>query len=403
MPGPLPTPAEAEARIRGSLQPLPATRRPLDRLVGAVLAEAVHAERDQPPFDRVAMDGIALASAAWREGRRRYAVQGVQAAGRPPLSLGSSDNCIEVMTGAVLPAGCDAVVPVERLTLADGGAEVAADALVEPGLNVHARGSDGRAGDRLLEPGLRLGAPEAAIIASCGLADVAVRADPRIALISTGDELIEPGHAITAWQVRRSNPAALRAALAARGQTAVVDDHLPDDPTTMRDRLAAHLADRDLLVLTGGVSMGRYDHVPSVLAALGVREVLHRVAQRPGKPIWFGLGAAGQAVFGLPGNPVSALVCLVRYVLPAIDTLLGATPAPIDWLPLSVPYRVRPPLAMLLPVRVDAGPTRATSVVPCPTRGSGDFVSLAGSDGFIELPAGPADYPAGTLCPFRRW
>ena len=309
MPGPLPTPAEAEARIRGSLQPLPATRRPLDRLVGAVLAEAVHAERDQPPFDRVAMDGIALASAAWREGRRRYAVQGVQAAGRPPLSLGSSDNCIEVMTGAVLPAGCDAVVPVERLTLADGGAEVAADALVEPGLNVHARGSDGRAGDRLLEPGLRLGAPEAAIIASCGLADVAVRADPRIALISTGDELIEPGHAITDWQVRRSNPAALRAALAARGQTEVVDDHLPDDPTTMCDRLAAHLADRDLLVLTGGVSMGRYDHVPSVLAALGVREVLHRVAQRPGKPIWFGLGAAGQAVFGLPGNPVSPCGC----------------------------------------------------------------------------------------------
>jgi len=117
---PLPTPAEAEARIRGSLQPLPTTRRPLDRLVGAVLAEAIHAERDQPPFDRVAMDGIALASAAWRDGRRRYPIQGVQSAGRPPLALGSSDNCIEVMTGAVLPAGCDAVVPVERLTLADG-------------------------------------------------------------------------------------------------------------------------------------------------------------------------------------------------------------------------------------------------------------------------------------------
>jgi len=235
------------------------------------------------------------------------------------------------------------------------------------------------------------------------LADVAVRADPRIALISTGDELIEPGQSITAWQVRRSNPAALRAALAARGQTSVIDDHLPDDPTTMRDRLAAHLADRDLLVLTGGVSMGRYDHVPSVLAALGVRQVLHRVAQRPGKPMWFGLGAAGQAVFGLPGNPVSALVCLVRYVLPALEALLGATPAAVEWLPLAEPFRVRPPLAMLLPVRIDAGPARAPAAVPCPTRGSGDFVSLAGSDGFIELPAGPADYPTGTLCSFRRW
>ena len=119
--------------------------------------------------------------------------------------------------------------------------------------------------------------------------------------------------------------------------------------------------------------------------------------------MWFGLGASGQAVFGLPGNPVSALVCLVRYVLPAIETLLGASPPTIDWLPLSVTYRVRPPLAMLLPVRLESGPTLAPAVVPCPTRGSGDFVSLAGSDGFIELPAGPADYPAGTLCPFRRW
>jgi molybdopterin molybdotransferase len=230
-----------------------------------------------------------------------------------------------------------------------------------------------------------------------------VRTDPRIALVSTGDELVDAGRAIADWQVRRSNPAALRVALATRGHTRVTDDHLPDDPTTMRDLLAAHLADHDLLVLTGGVSMGRYDHVPAVLAALGVREVLHRVAQRPGKPMWFGLGAAGQAVFGLPGNPVSALVCLVRYVLPAIETLLGATPAAIEWLPLAQPFRVRPPLAMLLPVRVESGPGLAPVAVPCPTRGSGDFVSLVGSDGFVELPTGPADYPGGTLCAFRRW
>ncbi|MFO1406907.1 MAG: molybdopterin molybdotransferase MoeA [Steroidobacteraceae bacterium] len=403
MGGSLPTPAEAEARIRDCLRALPVETRPLATLAGAVLAEAIHAERDQPPFDRVTMDGIALASSSWKAGRRRFRIAGIQAAGRPALALESSDDCIEAMTGAVLPSGCDAVIPVERLAYDDGWAEVAGDVSVEPGLNVHGRARDGRAGDRLLGPGTRLGGPEVALIASAGRAEARVHVEPRVAVVSTGDELVDAGRPIEAWQVRRSNPAALRAALALRGYARVTEDHLPDDPTTMRDRLAEHLADHDAVVVSGGVSMGRYDHVPAVLAGLGVREVLHRVAQRPGKPLWFGVTDRGQPVFGLPGNPVSALVCLVRYVAPALAVLSGAAPPKPEWLPLAAGFRVRPPLTHFVPAQLVSSPGQPLAAAARPTDGSGDFIALAGTDGFVELPPGPVDLEPGTLASFRRW
>lgn len=401
--GPLPTPAEAEARVRERVRPLPVESRPLASLAGAVLAQSVRAERDQPPFDRVTMDGIAIASQAWRDGRRRFRLTGTQAAGRPPRSLGSADACLEVMTGAVLPAGCDCVIPVELLQVADGWAEVDDEAVVEPFANVHTRGLDCREGDLLLARGTRLGAPELAVLASAGLPRANVHAEPRIVIVATGDELVDPGEPIEGWQVRRSNSYALRAALALRGFTRVAEDHLPDDPEVLRDRIAAHLATHDVVVLTGGVSMGRYDHVPQALRELGVEEVFHKVAQRPGKPMWFGVSPGGQAVYGLPGNPVSALVCLVRYVVPGLLAAIGAKPAPAEIAPLGAPFRVKPSLSFFLPVQLERSPALGLVAMPKATRGSGDFISLLGTEGFVELPPGPADYPAGYLATFHRW
>jgi molybdopterin molybdotransferase len=401
--GPLPTPAEAEAMVRERVSPLPVESRPLASLAGAVLAQQVRAERDQPPFDRVTMDGVAIATEAWRAGARRFRVAGIQAAGRPPLELGSAESCIEVMTGAVLPRGSDCVIPVELLQAGGGWVEIGDAATVEPFANVHTRGLDCREGDLLLGPGTRLGAPEIAVLASAGLPRADVRADPRIVIVSTGDELVDPGEPIAAWQVRRSNSSALRAALALRGFQRLAEDHLPDDAGVLRDRLAAHLATYDVVVLSGGVSMGRYDHVPAALRDLGVTEVFHRVAQRPGKPMWFGVSSAGQAVFGLPGNPVSALVCLVRYVVPGLLAAIGAGPAPPESIPLGAPFRVRPALALFLPVQLEQSPMQGTVAMPRPTRGSGDFLSLLGTQGFVELPPGPRDYPVGTVSAFRRW
>jgi molybdopterin molybdotransferase len=397
------TPAEADALIGQHLQCLPIESLPLTQCAGGVLRENIYAERDQPPFDRVAMDGIALDSQAAIAGRRSFRVQATQAAGDPPLTLAASSGCIDVMTGAVLPAGCDCVVPVEELSVTEGEAALAAAARVEPWQNVHRRGTDTRQGTLLVSAGTRLRAPEIAIAASAGMARIRVSSQPMLAVISTGNELVEPGEPVLAHQVRRSNAYAIVSALREQGFQRVADDHLQDDADELRERLRFHLETHDVLVLSGGVSMGKFDLVPRVLEELGVRAIFHRVAQRPGKPLWFGVAPSGAAVFGLPGNPVSTLVCLTRYVLPALAVSLGQTPPPAERLALGAPAEVTTQLTSFLPVRIDQDDWGRPWVLPVPTNGSGDFTALAGTDGFVELPPGPNSYKKGFVTRFFRW
>jgi molybdopterin molybdotransferase len=396
------TPAEASAAIAAALEPLPAEACRLEHAAGRVLREAIVAERDQPPFDRVAMDGIAISAAAWSAGRRAFRVAGTVAAGAEPAPLPDAEACLEVMTGAVLPAGADAVVPVEQLTLDGGRATLDGAVAVTPWANVHRRGTDARRGSESLAPGTRLRGPELAIAASAGRGAVLVSRVPRIAVISTGDELMPPDVPLAPWQIRRSNAYGIAATLALHGYGWLDDDHVPDDPGRIRAALAGHLAAANALVLSGGVSAGRFDHVPGVLADLGVRRVFHKVAQRPGKPFCFGVGPAGQPVFALPGNPVSTLVCLVRYVLPALARLTAQAPAPPLLVPLATAWDPSHGLTAFLPVdRVTAG-DRAGAVQPHPTHGSGDFTALAGTAGFVELAAGVRREP-GDAVPFYTW
>ena len=397
------TPAEATAAIAAHVSPMPAEAVALRECRGRVLREPVHAERDAPPFDRVAMDGVAVDHAAVAAGARRLRVAGTQAAGRAPLALDDPRGCIEVMTGAVLPAGCDAVIPVEEV-FREGDEAVLPPALrAERWQHVHRRGSDARAGDLLLEAGTLLRAPEVAIVASAGLAVVQVTRAPRVAVISTGDELVEPGLPVLAHQVRRSNSHALAAALEQVAGAVVEDAHVRDDEDAIAAVISAALDRSDAVVLSGGVSMGRFDHVPRVLQRLGVRELFHRVAQRPGKPMWFGVAPAGQPVFGLPGNPVSVLVCLVRYVLPALSHAVGLPPALPPRVALAEPVSFRPALAWFLPVRLEHDAEGRAWAWPRPTQGSGDFNALAGTSGFVELPPGPATFERGTAAPFFGW
>lgn len=397
------TPAEADRLIGQHLQCLPIESLPLAQCAGAVLRENIYAERDQPPYDRVAMDGIALDSRALSGGERSFHIQATQAAGDAPLTLAAAADCIEVMTGAVLPAGCDSVVPIEQLSVTGGHAKLAPDARIEPWQNVHRRGSDTRQGALLLRAGERLRAPEIAIVASAGMARVRVASQPMLAVISTGNELVEPGEPVLAHQVRRSNAYAIVSALREHGFQRVADDHIRDDPGELRERLRFHLETHDVLVLSGGVSMGRFDLVPKVLGELGVRTIFHKVAQRPGKPLWFGVANSGAAVFGLPGNPVSTLVCLARYVLPALRGSLGQSPDRVQRMALGAPVTVTPALSYFLPVRLEQDDWGREWAVPAPTNGSGDFTALAGTDGFVELPPGPNTYAKGFVTRLYRW
>jgi len=397
------TPAEADQLIGQHLQCLPIESLPLAQCAGAVLRENIYAERDQPPYDRVAMDGVALDSHAVSAGRRSFRIQATQAAGDAPLTLDAPADCIEVMTGAVLPVGCDSVVPIEKLAIELGHAALALHAQVAPWQNVHRRGSDTRQGALLLSAGRRLRAPEIAIAASAGMARIRVASQPMLAVISTGNELVEPGEPVLAHQVRRSNAYAVVSALRAHGFQRVADDHIRDDAEELRERLHFHLETHDVLVLSGGVSMGRFDLVPQVLGELGVRTIFHKVAQRPGKPLWFGVAPSGAAVFGLPGNPVSTLVCLTRFVLPALRGSLGQSPQPAQRMALAAPVTVTPPLTHFLPVRLEQDDWGREWAVPAPTNGSGDFTGLAGTEGFVELPPGPNTYAKGFVTRLFRW
>lgn len=398
------TPAEAEARVLAHMAALPAEECPLADAHGRVLRQAIRADRDLPPFDRVTLDGYALRAASLLAGVTAFRVAGVQAAGMRPFTLGpAADACVEIMTGAVLAAGADCVVPYEETARAGDVVTVREPARWAAGHAVHPMGSDFPAGGTIVRAGTRLSAREIAVAASCGCAVLAVSRRPKIAVVGTGDELVEVDAIVAPHQVRRSNDYALRAALAAAGWPLVERFHFHDMRHEIEHQLWHILAEFDVVLITGGVSKGKFDHLPAALEALGVKKVFHGVAQRPGKPFWFGQDARRKAVFALPGNPVSAYTCLHRYVLPALEHASGlpmTAPRPIR---LGAPVTFAPPLACLMPVRLHAAADGGQTALPAPTNTSGDFAGLVGTDGFVELPAERDEFPAGYVAPFRAW
>jgi molybdopterin molybdotransferase len=389
--------------IGARVAPLPAELRPLEQCIGRTLRQDVHAERDNPPFDRVCMDGIAIDSAAFARGVRRYTIEASQPAGAPAVTLSDPANAVEVMTGAIMPRGTDCVIPLEEYELGAGIVSLKAEARGNRYRNVQRRGEDSQPGVPMLRCGVRLGGPEIGVAASAGLAALLVTRQPRLMVISTGDELIEPGEPIAEHQVRRSNAYAVVAELRARGLEQVGNDHVADNESALREHLTRHLAERDVVIVSGGISKGKFDLVPKVLKELAVEEVFHQVAQRPGSPMWFGAGESGQLVFGLPGNPVSTLICLVRYVVPAIAAIMASPPAPPQPIPLAAPAKFYRMLTYFVPVAVQYDARGEPSALPRPPNGPGDFLALAGTDGFIELPPRPEPFPEGFVASLYRW
>lgn len=393
--------AQAQALIARHMPRFDSERVPLDEAVGRVLRQRVLAERDQPAFHRVMMDGIGV---LWQQPMPpRLALAGQQLAGMTEQRLPAGDFCIEVTTGAMLPGGCDCVIPVEQ-TARDDDAYALRDGYA-PTKNqyIHQRGSDCTRGVVLLEEGVRLRGPELGVLAANGVAEVEVAAVPAIAVVSTGDELVDVDAVLREGQIRRSNDRALAASLRSHGLHRITLAQVVDDLQATTEALGELIERHPVVVLSGGVSMGQRDYVPAALQTLGVRKVFHRIAQRPGKPMWFGVAANGHVVFGLPGNPVSALVGVARYVRPAIEAAMGATDALVERVALDSAVEVNPALTCFVPARVENDASGRAVALALPVNTSGDFSALPHTHGFVQLAQGPSPVPAGTVVSFYRW
>lgn len=397
------TVAEARTAISSALPEFRTETVELSRAGGRVLRQSVVAERDQPPFDRVTMDGIALAFDGYARGLRTFRIEGTQHAGEPVTKLTADTHCIEIMTGAVLPQGTDCVIPVERIAIANGQAALEPGYAAERRQFIHSQGSDTLKDSEVLAPGSVITPIDVAIIASSGLQRIEVAAQPAIRVVSTGDELVAPGQPIEAHQIRLSNGPAVVAMLQQQGFADCRHEHLRDDPKALRTSLAAQLRKAGVLILSGGVSMGKADFVPRVLEELGVTPVFHKISQKPGLPMWFGTGPGHQAVFALPGNPVSTLICCRHYVLPALFEASGRPASRHEWALLTEDVTFKPELTCFLPVRLQSDIDGVLRARPAPTNTSGDFASLAGTDGYVELARELSHFPQGSPVPVHRW
>lgn len=375
--------AEAEALASVSVR-LESEAIPLSSAAGRVLAGPLVADRDQPPYNRAMMDGIAFSSGEIPPGRR-FTPAGLHAAGNPPPGKLPAGHAWEIMTGACVPLDCDTVVPYEDLldgwTLADD---------VVPGQYIHSAGSDARAGDILVPAGQRIGPVEIAIAASVGATEVRVFRRPRVVILSTGDEAVPIESTPETWQIRRSNGPMLAGLLERRGIHPVYHGHAPDDPEACGRSIDQALSGCDLLLICGGISQGRKDFIRPLLEDRLGSPRFHGVAQRPGKPLAFWSGPP--AVFALPGNPVSVLATFTRHVGPYLSRMEGARTELLSIVP-GGEIRPLPAFSWLLTV----APRPAGALHPRPPANSGDFISVAGSTGIIEIPPRPAFIPGAPL------
>ncbi len=365
-----------------------------EQSLGRILKQEVVADRDFPPFNRVMMDGIAIQYSSFANGKSKFEIEGLAAAGSPPMTLKNSANCIEVMTGAVMPANADTVIKYEEVDLVDGHAILKSDIAIKEGQHIHLKGTDRQKGTQLLSSERIITAAEIAVLATVGCDKVEVACLPKIAVIATGDELVDVDMAPKPHQIRKSNVHSLVAALQNKGFKADIY-HFLDDKKSLNAGLEGILKHYNVVVLSGGVSKGKLDYVPEILTHLGVNKEFHFVKQRPGKPFWFGRYKTG-VVFALPGNPVSTFVGMTRYVLPFLyrNTGILATKAKAV---LTEDFSFKPNLTYFLQVKLAYNAEGKLMAMPVPGQGSGDLANLLDADAFLELPADRTDFKKGDV------
>ncbi|QCX37025.1 molybdopterin molybdotransferase MoeA [Aureibaculum algae] len=392
---------------------------PFMESLGRVLKEDIGADRDFPPFDRVSMDGIAIYHDTYKKGDITFPIESIQAAGAEQLSLKSQKNCIEVMTGAMVPKNADTVIPYELVEIKDGEAELATDT-IKQGQNIHRKGLDRKQGDLLIKQNTIISSAEIGVLATVGKATVKVAKQPKVMIVSTGDELVEVDKIPLNHQIRRSNVytlVALLQELKIQADTA----HINDDKAILKQQIEGYLLDYDVLLFSGAVSKGKFDFLPEILEELGVEKQFHKVKQRPGKPFWFGtispFGIDSESrsigrkrgvvnnrttIFAFPGNPVSTFVGCLKYFYPWLRKSIGIQYVNEDNANLSENFTFHPALTYFLQIRLQNKNGKLIAT-PLKGKGSGDLANLADADGFLELPADKTEFMKGEAFPLIRY
>jgi len=385
----------ARAEVASRCAPLAAEPVSIEDAAGRILAANLIAAADVPHFNNSAMDGFAVRSDAssgelWIVDESR--------AGSPASRTLAAGEAVRISTGAAMPAGADAVVPVEQVHEGDG--RVRPMATVAPGQHVRLAGEDLRAGNVVLTAGTVLGAGALSVAVGAGAGMLSCARRPRVAVLSTGDELRPPGSPLGPGEIHNSNAVMLATLAAQEGAEVVTATAVRDTREATQAALATALDDADVVVVSGGVSVGPHDHVKPALVALGVSERFWRVDLQPGKPTWFGTRDA-QLVFGLPGNPVSSFVTFALFVRPALRALQGAEPLPPHEQATLTEDVKRRGRTQAVRVRLDArdGTLRAT---PTGAQGSHVTASLAAADALAFVPAGDGVTTAGTPVAIER-
>ena len=388
--------------LRQRLRIVPAEQIDLADCCGRILAEPVVAFRDSPAVDLSAMDGYAMRLSDASLGT--LPVVGVASAGAIPLEC-PPGKTVRIFTGGAIPRYADCVIPREQCVEAPEQVQMTVPvASLRIGQNIRRRGENAQKGTCILEPGRLLDGPAiSSLISLCGTDRVPVHRHVRIAILNTGDELVEPGTILQDWQIRDSNGPLLAAMLSGNAWAQSRRSRVPDDPARIRIALSQAFDDSDAVILTGGVSMGDTDHVPQAIVDCGGEILFHRIAIRPGKPLLGGVGPHGQLVMGLPGNPVSVAVTFRRYALGLLHTAAGLRTTREAAVRVSVDSSDSKTLPLLWFRLVQLGDQGTASILP--SQGSGDLVSLGLSDGFIEVPPGvesKGDFPFFPWSSFRR-
>ncbi len=397
---------EAKNKILNSTQDFGVEEIPFIKSVGRILKEAITADRDFPPFNRVSMDGIAIDYSSFEKGQRKFKVEGIQAAGSKQIALQNSENCIEVMTGAVLPNNTNTVIRYEDVTIENGFATMNIDTIKDK-QNVHPKGKDGRIGDVLIKTNTKISAAEIGVLATVGKSKVKVAKQPRVIIVSTGDELVGVDEIPLEHQIRRSNVftlVSLLEGLHIPSETA----HITDDKPVLKSKIEAYLVEYDVLLFSGAVSKGKYDYLPEVLNELGVEKYFHKVAQRPGKPFWFGCAKNEKfnnknqtVVFAFPGNPISTFVNCLAYFCPWYYKSVGLA-LKEETAILGEDVSFKPHLVYFLQVKLESKFGHLVAI-PMSGNGSGDLASLVNTDAFIQLPNDKTDFKKGEVYPVLRY